>query len=744
MNQVGRDAWHLHMQYIVDGVTRFVNRMNRNYTGEGIGMNPTQFPNFLFPGLPPAINTCVYNNAFEISIGIVSSSLDREDLNDVHNSAIEDIEDPTDDDDDGTEGAVGGVPAHKGDAPTARRDTPTHEGDAPPAGGDAPAPPSSPRTQKHQQAKELMRTLSSAMEKPYWDTCQKTDRDPCLMPNIAHTPDIAVTLNPQNYTQNLTYPIFIGEILGKKDKGALYSQRYAGYNATMQSLVFSPRAYYWEIGTLSPSLYILKKDPAHGRIKTNMKTYHLQDPAQYDQMLKDLCDVFLDELINLHPISYISGKCMRAKEYKDFISKPSGLGHPIENQCWHLFVPKYNCQGIQDMPPDYHKKVDAGDKNKPFVPQHGASHVPSIEYVVEGNKVIEVDQLKIRECDFADVEHCRAYRDKSGNAKDLKDMDMLQYIRSNVKDLSKQTALSDISNLLSRVFNARFFTLGFIKQIKASEPEVDPAPETLDPEDGNIWELNTFPHGMECRNMQDTTLNMLITFHEDDDYEDPEHILDDEPTPKELMIEEEQEQVEQLTERMAALQMPGGAATPVSTPRGTTQVSTTGQFLDPSLLLQSNTVKLAPSASEALKIFLSRTPVPDNLAPNTWSPSKGLPTTRQQARIAEQYMVAMSSSPGMVTRGHTTRVTGATQARSFIAGGKRPTPPTPTGRVTPPTAGERGSTTHGRGSISGGRELAPTTQWGRGVTPPTAGGRGSTSGRGSAGGRVSASGGIAD
>ena len=171
-----------------------------------------------------------------------------------------------------------------------------------------------------------------------------------------------------------------------------------------------------------------------------MKTYHLQDPAQYDQMLKDLCDVFLDELINLRPISYISSKCMRAKEYKDFISKPSGLGHPIENQCWHLFVPKYNCQGIHDMPPDYHEKVDAEDKNKPFVPQHGASRVPSIEYVVEGNKVMEVDQLKIREGDFADVEHCRAYRDKLGNAKDLKDMDMLQYIRSNVKDLSKQTA----------------------------------------------------------------------------------------------------------------------------------------------------------------------------------------------------------------------------------------------------------------------------------------------------------------
>ena len=315
-------------------------------------------------------------------------------------------------------------------------------------------------------------------------------------------------------------------------------------------------------------------------------------------MLEDLCNVFLDELINLRPISYISGQCMWAKEYKDFISKPSGLGHPIENQCWYLFVLKYNCQGIHDTPPDYHKKVDAEDKNKPFVPTHDASHVPTIQYIVEGNKVMEVDQLKITGGAFADVKHCRAFRDKSGNAKDLKDRDILQYVKSNVKDLSKQTALSDISNLLSTVSNAGFFTLGFIKQIRASEPEVDPAPETVNPEDGNVWELYTFPHGMECRNMQDTTLNMSITFQEDDDYEDPEHILD-EPTPEELLIEEEEE-VEQLMARIAALPTPRGAAQ-LSTPRGTTpQVSITGQFPDRSLLLRSNTIKLAPSASEAL------------------------------------------------------------------------------------------------------------------------------------------------
>ena len=161
-NQVGRDAWHLHMQYIVNRVTRYVNHLNRDYTSHGIAVNPTTFPNFLYPGLPQTINTRVYNNAFEISIGIVSSSLDRDDLNDVHTSAIED------DNDD--QGAVDGAPLAASAPPDPAA------GDHPdPAGGDAPPPPSSPHTQKCRQGKELMRNLSSAMEKPYWDTCQKAD-----------------------------------------------------------------------------------------------------------------------------------------------------------------------------------------------------------------------------------------------------------------------------------------------------------------------------------------------------------------------------------------------------------------------------------------------------------------------------------------------------------------------------------------------------------------------------------------
>ena len=260
-----------------------------------------------------------------------------------------------------------------------------------------------------------------------------------------------------------------------------------------------------------------------------------------------------------------------------------------------------------------------------------------------------------------------------------------------MKDLSKQSALSDISNILSTISNAGFFTPGFIRQIKASEPEVDPTPGTVNPEDGNVWELNTYPNRMEFINMQDTTLNMSITFKEDDDYVDPEHILDD-PTPEELLIEGEE--VEDITARMAALPTPGGATAQLSTLGGATaQLSTpggataqlsipglAGQFPDRPVPLRTNTVKIHQSASEAMKIYLARTPVPDNSAPNTWTLSKGLPTNRQHARIVQQYIAAMSSSPGMVTRSCTTKQVMVTR---------------PIGRGVPPV------TASGRGQVMG-------------------------------------------
>ena len=129
------------------------------------------------------------------------------------------------------------------------------------------------RQKEFRKVREMLRTLSSAMDKPVWDHC--TEEDPCVMPNIKRTPDISVVIFPDDYEKNISYPIFIAEVLGKKDPGPQYNQRYEGYNAAMQSLVFAPRCYYFKIGTISPSLYMLQKNPKEGTVTAKKKNYVL-------------------------------------------------------------------------------------------------------------------------------------------------------------------------------------------------------------------------------------------------------------------------------------------------------------------------------------------------------------------------------------------------------------------------------------------------------------------------------------
>ena len=303
----------------------------------------------------------------------------------------------------------------------------------------------------------------------------------------------------------------------------------------------------------------------------------------------------------------------------------------------------------------------------------------------------------------------------------MKNTDLLQHIKTNVKDLSKQSAFSDISNLLSTISNAGFFTPNFKRQIKASEAEVDPAPETVKPEDGNVWELKTYTNGMEFINMKDTTFNMSITFEEDDDFKDPEHILDDLTLEELELIEEEEEKVEDIISKMAALSTLGQATAQLSIP------GLAGQFPDKPVPLCTNTIKIHPAANEALKIYLASTPVPDKPIPNTWTMSKGLPTSSEQTRIAQQYIAAMSSSPvAMVTSSCMTGLTGTGTSRigTSLTGQVKGTRPGWRG-VTPVTAS-------GTGQV---RRLGTGE---RGVEPLTASGRGqvSTGGRGGAtGGR---------
>ena len=90
----------------------------------------------------------------------------------------------------------------------------------------------------------------------------------------------------------------------------------------MQTLVFAPRAYYFEIVTISPLLYILEKNPKDGTITGKKKNYVLAYPSDMIELIEDLSRVFLDELINLIPIAHLSSLCMHSRNYQDFLSPP--------------------------------------------------------------------------------------------------------------------------------------------------------------------------------------------------------------------------------------------------------------------------------------------------------------------------------------------------------------------------------------------------------------------------------------
>ena len=244
------------------------------------------------------------------------------------------------------------------------------------------------------------------MEKPIWDHC--TSDDPCVMPNIKWTPDITIVIFPDDYEKTLSYPIFIGEVLGKKSPGPQYNQRYEGYNAVMQSLVFAPRAYYFEIATIAPLLYILEKNPKDGTITGKKKNYVLAYPSDMNELIKDLCRVFLDELINLRPIAQLSSLCMRRRSYQDFLSPPSGRGIKLQIQCWHVFIPEYHNSGKGPVPDEYNKEVDMEEAVK--VVKYQPNEIPDLMRDDLDNSVLEVGMYNVKEdAKFDDTSFCRAH-----------------------------------------------------------------------------------------------------------------------------------------------------------------------------------------------------------------------------------------------------------------------------------------------------------------------------------------------
>ena len=222
-------------------------------------------------------------------------------------------------------------------------------------------------------SKDTIRTLSSCMERNDWSHCGLVAPHNCCMLNMKRTADIAVCVIAQTPKDELTYPIFIGEVLGKKEAGSHNEQTYEGYTAALQALVFAPRGYYWEIPINVAKMYCLERDPVGGQILINDKTYNLTSsrngtPHAMLEILRDLTCVFFYTLINLKPIAEYSACELYKANYREFLSSAleGGCQTNIRTHCWHVFTPRSAEWDDFTPPPSYHPN-DAEDPEKPPV-----------------------------------------------------------------------------------------------------------------------------------------------------------------------------------------------------------------------------------------------------------------------------------------------------------------------------------------------------------------------------------------
>ena len=290
-------------------------------------------------------------------------------------------------------------------------------------------------------AKESIKTISSAMENVSWSTC--TQERNCQMPNKKRTADIAICVLPDQPGKSLVYPILNGEILGDKDKGPPNEQLYAGIASSYQGLSFSPRTVYWEVGKTDCHLYIFQRDPVSGSIKMSKKTYNIgllprpgyATPIQV--MLNDICRCLFDALINLRPIATYSARMMYASNYRDFMSTDlqSGANFPIQPHCWHLFTPRF--KGQKDNVASYKGFLpgDAEDPEMDFTPSAELAEFNDRPEQYPDNMGSDVLPVTEESFNYANLNRAfienlypnRACRDEYG--------DPLPFSQANVKDV---------------------------------------------------------------------------------------------------------------------------------------------------------------------------------------------------------------------------------------------------------------------------------------------------------------------
>ena len=118
-------------------------------------------------------------------------------------------------------------------------------------------------------------------------------------------------------------------------------------------------------------MYKLERNSTRREVRTSSKTYKIAQcagdgkPDGITEMLKDICHVLFDGLINLRPIADHSACALYAANYREFLSclLEGGCKNPIQTHCWHICTPKASPWNDDNQPKPFHPN-DAEDLEK--------------------------------------------------------------------------------------------------------------------------------------------------------------------------------------------------------------------------------------------------------------------------------------------------------------------------------------------------------------------------------------------
>ena len=312
-------------------------------------VNKHTFPQLCNHSVPKYMYTEMYNNQWDLCHGYITTDLTSKQMEDFYETAAED---PTNEDIDID-----------------------HD--------------------KWKHRKEAMRTISEAFDHPCYYMCSRKSGHTCPLPNQKKTPDVVVAILPEDQTQYLKIPVFVWEVIGKKEIREKGKREFASFVAALQCLSTGPYCYYGEVDGDTVKLYHLQKVADEGRIHITLEKFtyatHISGgmSLQFGKIIERLTDIFIDMFVNLSWIKHECFRLMKHAMYRNFVAAQDGRhDRGIEMHCWHIFEPRYFCQHKIEDPVEY---IEGVDKCDPCIPD-GEKEAPltTYRYAVPGDELVPV------------------------------------------------------------------------------------------------------------------------------------------------------------------------------------------------------------------------------------------------------------------------------------------------------------------------------------------------------------------